>query len=679
MFTGIVEDIGSLIAKQDPDALATDANISLTFLSPLAAQGAKLGDSIAVDGVCLTVTELPGDGTFAVDVMPETLRHTALRILEIGAGVNIERAMPASGRLDGHIVQGHVDGVGHLAAKTVGDRWVDLTFELPADLAKYVAPKGSITVSGTSLTVTHVGPTSFGVSLIPTTLENTTLGSLAVGDPVNLEVDVIAKYVERLTNMARLTRMEQPGAVEPAPVSKLVPNVFAASDFELYTAAMDALRAGHPVLVADDLSRENEIDVILAAEYASPKWLAWTVRHSSGYVCAPMTNEIADRLELPLMVPDSQDPLTTAYTVSVDASAGISTGISAADRATTLRALAAPDATATDLIRPGHILPLRAVPGGLAQRRGHTEATVALCQLAGLRPVGVIAELMHDDGTMMRLDQAVSFARDHNLVVVTIEQIARWVTRAPVAGDTPSNTDATAHGATAQANSTTAQPSSASTQTSSTTTQTSSASTQTSGGRVIRSASAKLPTKHGRFTAHTYQDLLTGAEHLVVVSERPGSLVRVHSECLTGDAFGSARCDCGPQLDLALELVAREGGAVIYLRGQEGRGIGLSAKVQAYALQDQGLDTVDANVELGLPADAREYGAAAAILADLATLGAVVLKELTLLTNNPAKLAGLAAHGVTARGTRELRTAVTADNRRYLRTKQDRMGHTLSV
>lgn len=646
MFTGIVEDTGRLVASQvasgQEQGLAEgDANMELRLSSALAARGAKLGDSIAVDGVCLTVTDLPGDDTFAVDVMPETLRHTSLGSLKVGSRVNIERAMPAGGRLDGHIVQGHVDGVGSLVKRVDGEKWVDLTFHIPTDLAKYVASKGSIAVSGTSLTVTHAGPDSFGVSLIPTTLEHTTLGELRVGDRVNLEVDIIAKYVERLTSGSAVPVAQvisEPISSEPI----ISPDL---DDSQLKEATLAALAAGRPVLVADDLSRENEVDVILAAELVTPQWLAWTIRYTSGYVCAPMPAALADSLDLPLMVPNSQDPFTTAYTVSVDAAQGVTTGISAHDRATTLRALANATAQPQDLIRPGHVLPLRAVPGGLSVRRGHTEATVALCELAGLHPVGVIAELTHDDGTMMRLHDSYAFAAEHGLVVVTIDQIADWV-----AADALQNADLLPSVVGPIVEST----------------------------RVRRSATAQLPTAHGEFTMHTYSDLVTGAEHAVLESDQPGSLVRVHSECLTGDVFGSARCDCGSQLDQSIELVAKQGGAVIYLRGHEGRGIGLRAKVQAYALQDQGRDTVDANLDLGLPADAREYGAAAAILQDLFSHNPLLSQSLTLLTNNPAKTEGLALHGVYVQNTQHIAVGQTEHNLDYLRTKAERMGHVYS-
>jgi 3,4-dihydroxy 2-butanone 4-phosphate synthase/GTP cyclohydrolase II len=401
--------------------------------------------------------------------------------------------------------------------------------------------------------------------------------------------------------------------------------------------ALAALRAGRPVLVLDDADRENEGDVILAAASATADWVAWTVRHTSGLLCAPMPDETADRLELPLMVRDSQDPRGTAYTVTVDARVGTSTGISAADRALTARTLADPASVPGDLIRPGHVLPLRARPGGVLERTGHTEAAVDLCRLAGLAPVAVISEIVLDDGTMARTPDVLALGVEHDLPVITIADLVRWRLM---------------HEPTSER----------------------SAGLRVPSERVRRVAETRLPTRHGDFTAVGYRDLVTGAEHLALVAGDPSSadaVVRVHSECLTGDALGSLRCDCGPQLDAALAAVGRRGGVVVYLRGHEGRGIGLLAKLQAYALQDAGCDTVEANLELGLPADAREYGAAAAILADLG------LDRLRLLTNNPAKVEGLSGHGVTVTDRLPLQVAATEHSVAYLAAKRDRMGHDL--
>jgi 3,4-dihydroxy 2-butanone 4-phosphate synthase / GTP cyclohydrolase II len=400
--------------------------------------------------------------------------------------------------------------------------------------------------------------------------------------------------------------------------------------------ALTALRSGRPVLVADERDREDEVDVVLSAATASERWLAWTVRHSSGYVCAPMPAARADALDLPLMVAATQDSLRTAYTVTVDAARGVTTGISAADRALTLRTLADPTTTAGDLVRPGHVVPLRAVPGGVLERGGHTEAAVDLCRLAGVGEVAAIAELVHDDGTMLRLTGAAELAAREGLVLVTIAELAAW--RQLHDQPDPAGVPVPA--------------------------------------RVRPTGSASLPTAHGTFTVHGYQDLTTRAEHTALVADRapgPGRvpLVRVHSECLTGDALGSLRCDCGPQLRAAMETVGREGGAVVHLGGHEGRGIGMLQKIRAYGRQDAGLDTLEANLDLGLPADAREYGAGAAILAHLG------LRHVRLLTNNPDKAAGLRRGGIDVEEVVALETAVTAHNHHYLSTKRSAMGHHL--
>ncbi len=391
--------------------------------------------------------------------------------------------------------------------------------------------------------------------------------------------------------------------------------------------ALAALRAGRPVLVLDDVDRENEGDVILAAANLTDRWCAWAIRHSSGYLCAPLSGAIADRLDLPQMVQRNEDELRTAYTVTVDAAAGVTTGISAADRAHTARTLADPASVAADLIRPGHLVPLRAREGGVLARTGHTEAAVDLCRAAGLPPVGVIGELVHDDGRMMRTPDVVALGRAEGLPVITIAELVQWRRR---------------------------------------------------HDRVEHVAATVLPTRNGRFAMHGYRDLLTGAEHVALVAPTPAEygasavpLVRVHSECLTGDAFGSARCDCGPQLEASLALVGQRGGAVVYLRGHEGRGVGLLAKLSAYSLQDAGMDTVDAQVALGLPVDAREYDAAVAILHDLE------LTRITLLTGNPVKVTTLREGGIDIVAARPVGPGATVDNATYLHAKEVRMGHVL--
>ena len=401
--------------------------------------------------------------------------------------------------------------------------------------------------------------------------------------------------------------------------------------------ALEALRQGRPVIVVDDESRENEGDIVIAAQSATREGLAFMIRHTSGFICAPMTNEIANRLELPYMVIDNQDPLGTAYTVTVDAADRLSTGISAGDRAHTLRVLASMESGPASLTRPGHVLPLRAVDGGVRQRPGHTEATVDLLKLAGLIPVGAIGEIVRDDGDMMRLPELITFGELTDTPVVTITALIDYLqewhcdSQVPVAVDIPESK------------------------------------------RVDFEVETTVPTEHGPFRFRAYRDRKSGADHLAIISGTPanGTLVRVHSECVTGEVFGSEKCECGPQLDAALEAIQKEGGIVIYMRGHEGRGIGLINKLKAYRLQEKGMDTLDANLALGFPADGRDYGAAVAILADLG------ISEVRVLTNNPEKLRQLGDRGITVIDRVPLVVGVSEFNEGYLEAKRDRMGHVL--
>jgi 3,4-dihydroxy 2-butanone 4-phosphate synthase / GTP cyclohydrolase II len=390
--------------------------------------------------------------------------------------------------------------------------------------------------------------------------------------------------------------------------------------------AVADIAAGRPVVVVDDENRENEGDLVFAASKATPELLAFMIKYTSGVVCVPMLGADLDRLKLPPMTSVNEDRKGTAYTVSVDSRHGITTGISAADRAHTIRTLVDSATEPYELTRPGHVFPLRAADGGVLRRPGHTEAAVDLARLAGLTPAGTICEIVNEDGTMARLPELVRFTAEHGLALVSIADLIEYRRRTEK--------------------------------------------------QVVRIATTRLPTRHGEFTAYGYLSELDGTEHVALVRGEVGDgadvLVRVHSECLTGDVFGSLRCDCGPQLAAAMDVIAAEGrGIVLYLRGHEGRGIGLLHKLRAYQLQDLGHDTVDANLELGLPADARDYGAGAQILADLG------VRSMRLITNNPAKRAGIEGYGLTVLGLVPLPISATADNLRYLRTKRDRMGHDL--
>lgn len=392
--------------------------------------------------------------------------------------------------------------------------------------------------------------------------------------------------------------------------------------------AISAIGRGELVIAVDDADRENEGDLIVAAQKVTPETMGFMVRHTSGVICMPMEGARLDELQLPLMVSNNTEEHRTAFTVSVDARLGTTTGISAADRATTVHTLLDPTTAPEDLARPGHIFPLRYREGGVLKRAGHTEAAVDLARLAGLYPAGVLAEVVNDDGDMARLPQLERFASDHGLVLISIADLIRYRRHREKL--------------------------------------------------VRRVAEARIPTRHGAFTAYVFESLLDRVEHMAFVrgevAGKQDVLVRVHSECLTGDVFGSMRCDCGVQLDLALERVAEEGeGVVVYLRGHEGRGIGLGHKLRAYTLQDQGRDTVDANVELGFPVDSREYGIGAQILVDLG------ITTMRVMTNNPAKYGGLEGYGLEIVERVPLRASPNHENIAYLRAKQEKLGHLLEI
>lgn len=416
----------------------------------------------------------------------------------------------------------------------------------------------------------------------------------------------------------------------PNPVLKPVPDVELEETFRLdpVEQAIRDIAAGRPVVVVDDEDRENEGDLVIAAEKATPEIIAFMMSECRGLICAPMEGDELERLELPQMVQHNTESMQTAFTVSVDASGahGVTTGISAADRATTLRLLADGVSGPADFVRPGHVFPLRAKPGGVLVRNGHTEAAVDLARLAGLRPAGAIVEIAGEDGVMLRLPELIPFARKHGLTIISIEDLIAY--------------------------------------------------RRSAEPTVRREAQVNLPTSFGHFTAYGFRSTVDGVEHVALVHGEIGDgedvLVRMHSECLTGDIFQSQRCDCGPQLHTAMERVQAAGrGVIVYLRGHEGRGIGLLSKLRAYELQERGRDTLDANLELGLPADARDYGAGAQMLADLG------VHSVRLLTNNPEKSAALIRHGIKVSDREPMPMEAGEHNLRYLRTKRDRMGHDL--
>jgi 3,4-dihydroxy 2-butanone 4-phosphate synthase/GTP cyclohydrolase II len=389
-----------------------------------------------------------------------------------------------------------------------------------------------------------------------------------------------------------------------------------------------AIARGEMIVMVDDEDRENEGDLIMAAQFATPEKIAFIVRHSSGVVVAPISGDRCDDLRLPLMVEHNTESHRTAFTISVDLIEGTTTGISAADRAATLRALADPHESFASFARPGHIFPLRAREGGVLKRAGHTEAAVDLARMAGLEPAGIICEIINEDGSMSRLPELIEFSREHNLLLSSIAELIKY--------------------------------------------------RRHHEKLVTRMGQAQVPTDWGNFTCTAFKSDVDGTEHLAfslgTVDDGKPVLVRVHSECLTGDVFSSLRCDCGPQLHSAMALIAEEGrGIVVYLRGHEGRGIGIGHKIRAYSLQDGGLDTVDANTELGLPVDSREYGIGAQILADLGA------NQLRLMTNNPAKYGGIEGYGLEIIERVAINPVATKENLKYLQTKRDRMGHLFNL
>jgi 3,4-dihydroxy 2-butanone 4-phosphate synthase/GTP cyclohydrolase II len=395
--------------------------------------------------------------------------------------------------------------------------------------------------------------------------------------------------------------------------------------FDDIPAVLNDLRKGRMIIVVDDADRENEGDLVMAAEKITPAAVNFMAKFGRGLICVPTTEDRLRQLGIGEMVSQNRESFQTAFQVSVDAAHGVTTGISAADRAKTIQVMADPRAAADDLKKPGHIFPLRAKAGGVLQRAGHTEAAVDFAQLAGCRPVGVICEIMNDDGSMARLPELRRFAKKHKLRLCSIEQLIAF--------------------------------------------------RRASEKLVERLESIRMPTDYGDFTLHLYQSKLDGNHHLALVKGdvrgQVAPLVRVHSECLTGDVFGSRRCDCGPQLHAAMKRIEDEGSGVILYMRQEGRGIGLPAKVRAYKLQESGLDTVEANLKLGFPMDLRDYGIGAQMLCDLG------LKRIRLLTNNPKKLVGLQGHGLEVVEQLPIKVKPNPHNARYLKTKRERMGHLL--
>jgi len=601
MFTGLILFLATIIAIE-----TTDQGKNFTFSHPHLMSEIKLGDSVAINGVCLTATDIT-DTTFSVQAVHTTLEKTTLDHFNEGEMVNVELALKASDRCGGHFVQGHVNGVGTIKNIVQRGNAHDLQITIPAHLQKYLIQEGSIAIDGISLTIADIHDDSITLAIIPHTWTHTTLHNKKSGELVNIEVDILTKYAEQsLTQKAPL----------PGTMMKL----------HTIEQAINDIAQGKMIIVVDDENRENEGDFLMAAQHVTPESINFMARYGRGLICAPITAATAQKLEITPMVVRNNAPLQTAFTVSVEAAEGVSTGISAHDRARTIALLAKEDSRPHTFVKPGHVFPLVAKDGGVLQRPGHTEAAVDFARLAGLHPTGVICEIMKDDGTMARLPDLWNFAQEHNLTLVSIKDLIAY---------------------------------------------------RKKHEQLVQKISAiDLHSEYGTFKLHCFNSLIDHQEVVALVkgeiSHDEAVLVRIHSECFTGETLKSQRCDCGEQLSLALSQIEKAGkGILIYLK-QEGRGIGLSNKIKAYALQDQGFDTVEANHQLGFATDMRDY-----------ILGAQVLKhfgitKIKLLTNNPEKVDQLTTYGIEIAERQALEIPPQKYNCAYLATKKYKLGHILS-
>ncbi len=610
MFTGIVREVGRVVEVEGGDDGRT-----LDVEARQTAEGVAEGDSVSVSGVCLTAEEINA-GTMRFHAVPETLVRTTLGSLGPGDAVNVEPALRAGEPLGGHLVQGHVDALGRVESVEREGEGLRVAIAAPPDVLRYCVEKGSITVDGVSLTVAALAGETFDgrARAVHARRDDTRRGrSRTLGQPRGRRArEVRRASVGAPVSGATMSRVSATTRPETSP-------------FATIEDAIEEIRAGRFVVVADDADRENEGDLTIAAQFVTPDAVNFMATHGRGLICLCLTPERCDELGLRQMTDQNEAQFGTAFTVSIEARDGVSTGISAADRARTIQVAVDPTSTPSDLVQPGHVFPLRARAGGVLQRSGQTEAAVDLARLAGLAPAGVVCEIMKDDGTMARVPDLVEFCARHGLMLVTVADLIEYRRR-----------------------------------------------TEKLVERVV---SVRLPTDHGDFQAVAYREMLTGKQHVALVKGdvegQADVLVRVHSECLTGDVFHSRRCDCGEQLERALAKIEEEGRGVLLYLAQEGRGIGLLNKLRAYELQEQGLDTVEANIELGFKADAREYGIGSQILADLG------LSTIRVLTNNPEKISGISGYGLEVVGKEPIEIEPNDENRGYLETKRDKLGHTI--
>ncbi len=626
MFTGIVVEKSKIQVVEKKSS-----GLRIEIVSKAAQAAAqKSGQSVAINGICLTLVEDPvplgtNEILFKFDVSDETLARTpwGKTMPLVNEFVHVEFPLSWGDPLGGHLVTGHVEGIAQVAVVKDDSAGRFLTLEIDSTLANEIGTsfvsKGSVAVNGVSLTLNSVrkmpsGGLQFDLYLIPHTLNETCLGQIQVGDFLNIESDLLLK-----------TSRNQ---ISESSSELLFPKQ---TGNEKVESAIAALKAGRLIILVDDEDRENEGDLVAAAEFATAESINFMAREGRGLICLALDGQQVDKLGLPLMTTNNEAPYGTAFTVSVEARSGVTTGISAHDRARTIQAAIADNAKREDLVVPGHVFPLRARDGGVLVRAGQTEGSVDLARLAGLKPAAVICEILNDDGTMARMESLEKFSRKFQIPLVSIADLIEYRLQ----------TDATL---------------------------------------VKQVAESNLPTKFGAdFKIKVFKSSVEERETLALVLgdesqfQNEATLVRVHSECLTGDVFGSLRCDCGDQLEAALRQISKAGsGVLLYLR-QEGRGIGLSEKIKAYALQEScGLDTVEANQALGFSADLRKYGLGAQILRQLG------LRKMKLLSNNPKKIIGLQGFGLEVVERVPLEIASNPANSFYLQTKKEKLGHLLS-